>query len=103
MAIKAYRDYAKAKKGITAPELVAPVTVHSAFDKACYYFGVKLVHVPVGADYKADLNAVRNAINKNTIAVCFSFLSFFSLFVFFSLVSFSLFLFLLVLFFSLLF
>lgn len=33
MAMKAYRDYAKAKKGITSPELVAPVTAHSAFDK----------------------------------------------------------------------
>jgi sphinganine-1-phosphate aldolase len=69
MAIKAYRDYAKAKKGITHPELVAPVTVHSAFDKACAYFGIKLVHVGLDAEYKADLRAVKNAINKNTIAI----------------------------------
>jgi glutamate/tyrosine decarboxylase-like PLP-dependent enzyme len=69
MAMKAYRDYARAKKGITKPELVAPITAHAAFDKACYYFGIKLVHVGLDAEYKVDLRAVKNAINKNTIAI----------------------------------
>lgn len=69
MAVKAYRDYARAKRGITNPELVAPVTVHSAFDKACHYFNVKLVHVRVGDDFKVDLNGVKSAINRNTIAI----------------------------------
>ena len=77
MAIKAYRDYGRAKKGITHPELVAPVTVHSAFDKACAYFGIKLVHVGLNAEYKADLRAIKNAVNKNTIAVCHPLLSIF--------------------------
>lgn len=76
MAVKSYRDWARATKGIAKPELVAPVTVHSAFDKACAYFGVKLVHVKLGADYKVDLGAVRSAINRNTIAVCIFFVIF---------------------------
>lgn len=33
MALKAYRDYAKEQRGITEPELIAPVTAHAAFDK----------------------------------------------------------------------
>lgn len=69
MAVKTYRDWARATKGITKPELVAPITVHSAFDKACSYFGVKLVHVDLGADYKVDLRAVKKAITRNTIAL----------------------------------
>jgi glutamate/tyrosine decarboxylase-like PLP-dependent enzyme len=69
MAIKSYRDWARDKKGITKPELVVPITAHAAFDKGCSYFGVKIVHVDMGADFKVDLNKLKRAINKNTIAI----------------------------------
>lgn len=69
LAMKTYRDWARRTKGITRPEIVAPVTAHAAFDKAAHYFGLKLVSVPVDDDCRADLAAVEAAINKNTIAL----------------------------------
>ena len=70
MAVKAYRDLARAERGVTEPELVVPVTAHAAFDKACHYFGVKLVHVAVDAgSFRADAAAMRAAVNANTIAL----------------------------------
>lgn len=69
LAMKTYRDWAHATKGIRRPELVVPTSAHAAFDKAAQYFNIKLVHIPVGADYRADLNAARKAITRNTIAL----------------------------------
>jgi len=69
LAMKTYRDWARDRKGITRPEIVAPVTAHAAFDKAAQYFNVKIIRTPVGADYRADVNAVKRAISRNTIVV----------------------------------
>lgn len=69
LAIKTYRDWARAEKGITRPEMVAPASAHPAFDKAAHYFGVKMVRVPVGTDYRADVAATKKAINRNTIVL----------------------------------
>lgn len=68
MAVKTAREWARANKpSITAPEIILPATAHPALDKAAHYFSVKPVHVPVGADYRADVDAVRAAITPNTI------------------------------------
>ncbi|TPX58172.1 hypothetical protein PhCBS80983_g03321 [Powellomyces hirtus] len=68
MAVKAYRDMAREKRGVTEPEMVIPVTIHAAFDKAESYFGVKIVHIPVNATTgKVDMVKVARAINRNTI------------------------------------
>ncbi|HFE45244.1 MAG TPA: aminotransferase class V-fold PLP-dependent enzyme [Nannocystis exedens] len=69
LAMKTYRDQARAKRGIKRPELVLPTTAHAAFDKAGRYFGIDLVKVPVGADFKADVAAMTQAITRNTIAL----------------------------------
>ena len=69
LAMKTYRDWARATKGITAPEIVAPTTAHAAFDKAGEYFGIKVVRVPVGTDFRADVAAMRQAVTPNTIAL----------------------------------
>lgn len=69
LAIKTYRDWARATKGITRPELVIPTSAHPAFDKAAHYFGLELVRVPVGPDYRADVAATRKALTRNTIAL----------------------------------
>ena len=77
MAIKTYRDWAKATKGIQYPELVKPASAHAAFDKACHYFGIKLVEVPVNnVTFKADVAAVRRATNRNTICIVASALTY---------------------------
>ncbi len=69
MAMKAYRDWARAKRGIVEPEVVLPVTAHVAFDKACHYFGIRARPVPLGEHLAADVEAVKQAITPNTIAV----------------------------------
>jgi len=73
MAIKAYRDMAKATKGITEPELIAPTTAHAAFNKACDYFGIRLISVPVNpTTFRADPVRMEAAMTRNTIAVIVS-------------------------------
>ncbi len=70
MAIKTYRDWAKAEKGIDAPEIIMPNTAHPAFDKSGTYFGINMVHIPVSEpDFRVDPEAVSAKINKNTIAL----------------------------------
>jgi glutamate/tyrosine decarboxylase-like PLP-dependent enzyme len=65
----AYREKAKVERGITAPEMVVPETIHPAFSKGAHFFGIKLIRVPCGPDYLADVDAMRRAIGPNTIAI----------------------------------
>ena len=69
LAMKTYRDWARDTKGITAPEMVVPTTAHAAFDKAAEYFCIKMIRVPVGKDYRADVKAMEAAITDNTIVM----------------------------------
>lgn len=69
LAMKTYRDRAKKEKNITRPEMIVPRTAHAAFDKAAQYFNIKIIHVPVGPDFRADVKAVKKAVNKNTIVI----------------------------------
>ena len=69
LAMKTYRDFARARRGIAEPEIVAPVTAHAAFDKAARYFDMALVRVPVDAGFKADLAAMADAITERTAVV----------------------------------
>jgi glutamate/tyrosine decarboxylase-like PLP-dependent enzyme len=69
LAMKTYRDWAKETKGISEPEIIVPTTAHTAFTKAGDYFGIKVIRVPVGEDFKADVSATKDAISENTIAL----------------------------------
>lgn len=69
LAMKTYRDWARDKKGITEPEMIAPTTAHAAFDKAAQFFNIRLICIPVGSDYRADMEAARAAITPNTIVL----------------------------------
>jgi glutamate/tyrosine decarboxylase-like PLP-dependent enzyme len=70
MAMKAYRDWARAEKGIAEPEIIMPHTAHPAFDKAGGYFGIKMVHIPVSApDFLVDPRDVEAQIDANTVAI----------------------------------
>ena len=69
MPMLAYREKARAERAITAPEMVVPETIHPAFSKGAHFFGIKLIRVPVGPDYLADVDAMRRAITPNTIAI----------------------------------
>lgn len=70
LAVKTARDFMLAKKGITAPEMILPITVHAAFHKGAHYFGVKVVPVDVDPEtFEADVDAVRAAVNENTVLI----------------------------------
>jgi glutamate/tyrosine decarboxylase-like PLP-dependent enzyme len=69
MAVKAARERGRAERGITEPEMVLADSAHAAFHKAAHYFGVTARKVPVGPDYRADVDAMAAEINANTILV----------------------------------
>ncbi len=70
MAVKTARDWAqKHKPHITKPNVVLPMSAHPAFMKAFHYFNVDFIPVPLGSDFRANPNAMREAINKDTIMV----------------------------------
>ncbi len=69
LAMKTYRDWARVTKGITQPEMILPVSAHVAFEKAAQYFNIKIVPIPLDENYRADVTAVAQAINKNTIVI----------------------------------
>lgn len=71
LAMKTARDWARANRPeITEPEMILPRSAHPSFHKACAYFGIK--PVIVGFDpktFRADIDAMRAAINKNTLVL----------------------------------
>lgn len=69
MAVKAARERGKAERGISEPEMVVAESAHAAFHKGAHYFGVKVNKTKVGADWRADVDAMAAAINDNTVLV----------------------------------
>jgi sphinganine-1-phosphate aldolase len=69
LAMKAYRDFARDRRGIAAPEIVAPVTAHAAFDKAARFFDMPLVRTPVDDQFRADIHALAAAVTERTAVV----------------------------------
>jgi len=69
LAVKAARDYARATRPhIKEPEMVLPVTAHASFYKAAHYLNVTPVVTPVHDDsFRADVQAMRDAVTENTI------------------------------------
>lgn len=68
LAVKAAREYAAAHRpSIKHPEMILPITAHAAFHKAAKYLSVKVVPVAVDENFRADVDAVKAAITKNTI------------------------------------
>jgi sphinganine-1-phosphate aldolase len=76
MAMLAYRNRGHSL-GIKHPEIIIPITAHAAFDKAGEAFKIKIVKIPYDPKtYQVDLNKVKRAINKNTVAIVGSFPNF---------------------------
>ncbi len=79
LAVKTARDKARAERPhIHTPEIVLPQTAHASFHKAAHYLGLKPVVTSFDTHtYRADVGAMRLAINENTIllvasAPCYS-------------------------------
>lgn len=70
LACKAYRDFAADKRGITQPNMVVPITIHAAFEKAAHYFGIELIHAPVDQNtFRFTLQIAKRYVNRNTILI----------------------------------
>jgi len=69
MAVKAARERGRKERGITAPNVVLPTSAHAAFEKGCYYFGVESRRVEVDSTWRADVEAMRAAIDDSTVLV----------------------------------
>jgi glutamate/tyrosine decarboxylase-like PLP-dependent enzyme len=67
-ALYTYREVARAT-GVTRPNLVMPVTAHVALDKGAHWLGVEVRHAPLTADFTADVAAMADLIDDQTVAV----------------------------------
>ena len=69
MACKAARERGRAERGIERPSMVIAESAHAAFHKAGHYFGIEVRKLPVRGDYRADVDAMADAVDDTTILV----------------------------------
>jgi len=69
LAVKTYRDMARAQRGVTKPEMILPTTAHVAWFKASEYFGVKVRLLPLDDRLHADVAALERLINRRTVMI----------------------------------
>lgn len=68
LAVYTYREWARHHHPhIKYPEIIAPQTIHPAFDKAAHLFGLLLHKTPVDEGRRAQPAEMEPLINKNTI------------------------------------
>ncbi len=63
-----YREWGR-ERGITAPNVVLPVTAHPALAKGAHYFGIELRKAEVTDLFVADMASVRSLVDENTVAL----------------------------------
>ncbi len=54
---------------MTKPNVVKPVTAHVALDKGAHWLGIEMRRSPLDADYLADVDAMADMVDDQTIAV----------------------------------
>lgn len=67
LAVKTARDNWRARGGVGRPVLLAPTTVHAAFQKAAHYFDLELVLVPV--DGATGAPAAEDVVSRMSASV----------------------------------
>jgi glutamate/tyrosine decarboxylase-like PLP-dependent enzyme len=69
MAVKTARDKARIERGHTAGRfsIVAPYSAHPCLNKAAHLLDLEVRRVPVGAEYRSDVEAMADAIDDSTI------------------------------------
>lgn len=68
LATHAARQWARLRRPeVTEPEIVAPWSAHPAVSKAAHYLGMKVLRVPVGDGFRADVAAMAAAITPRTV------------------------------------
>ncbi|MDD1484786.1 aspartate aminotransferase family protein [Burkholderia thailandensis] len=67
-ATLAYREKARAERGIDRPRMIWPASAHPVFRKAAHLFGLDVTVAPVDPDtMRVDADFVRDAIDANTV------------------------------------
>lgn len=69
LTVKAARERGRRERGVERPNVVLPTSAHAAFEKGCAYFGVESRRIPVGSDWRADPDAMHDAIDDDTVLV----------------------------------
>lgn len=69
LAVKTYRDLARAKRRVRRPEMILPETAHVAWFKASEYFGVKVRLVKRDSAFRLDAAKVERLVNRNTVMI----------------------------------
>jgi len=68
LPVVTYRDRARATGQVRSkPEMIAPRSIHVAWEKAASYFGVKMVHAPLDNSQRVDVEALEKRINRRTV------------------------------------
>ncbi len=67
-ALYSYREAAR-ERGVTAPNVVMPVTAHVALDKGAHWMNIEVRHAPLTDGYVADVPAMAELIDDQTIAL----------------------------------
>jgi glutamate/tyrosine decarboxylase-like PLP-dependent enzyme len=67
-AVLAYREQGR-ERGITRPNLVMPTSAHVALDKAGHAFGVEVRKAPLTDRWVADVDAMAELIDDDTVAL----------------------------------
>ncbi|MFJ4656797.1 pyridoxal phosphate-dependent decarboxylase family protein [Nocardia sp. NPDC088792] len=70
LAVKAARD---GRPEVTNPRMVLPISAHAAWWKGAKYLGVETVVTPIDPQtFRAQVDAIRDAIDENTVLVVLS-------------------------------
>jgi len=73
LAVLTAREHARRTRGITAPEIVLPVTAHAAFHKAAHLFGLRVVGVGVDpGSFRVRAADMAAAVTERTALVVVS-------------------------------
>ncbi|MGI8663769.1 MAG: pyridoxal phosphate-dependent decarboxylase family protein [Acidimicrobiales bacterium] len=67
LAVEGAKVRARRDRGIERPNIVLPTSAHAAFDKACSYFSLESRRVAVRDDWRADVDAMANAVDDDTV------------------------------------
>jgi len=69
LSVLVSRERAKVERGIERGNIVFPHSAHPAFAKAAFFTGLEARSTPLAANFTADVHAVRDAIDENTVLV----------------------------------
>lgn len=69
LSVKSARERGRAERDVSEPEMVIAESAHAAFHKGAHYFGVRVHKVAVRDDFRADVEAMAQHVNANTVLV----------------------------------